>query len=207
MNKLKAILCAALSVCIVSVPLVSTFAFSAGAEETTQSVEERIAELDAKSAEYQAFLDKTETDISEKEAYGEALLSKISVMNEKIILTRESISKLNKSISAKQAEIESGNGDIDDQIDALCERLAIIYMAGSAGNLEILLGAKDFGDFIDKVSLVKTLSEYDRKMIDEINGKLTVVEKDKKSLESEKKKLETEEATLNKDLADLQKML
>ena len=162
MHKLKAILCALLSACIMAVPFASAMV-SVGAEE--QTVEQKIAELDKQSAEYQAVLDQTASDISKKEEYGETLLSQIAVMNERIILTREAIEKLNTSIKGKQGEIDKQNEEIDDQIDALCERLSLIYMAGSASNLEILLGAKDFGDFIDKVELVKTLSAYDKQMI------------------------------------------
>ena len=157
MSKLKAIICAVLSVCVVCVPVFSSVPMNAGAEEE-KSIEEKIEELNAKSAEYQAVLDRAEADISEKEAYGEALLSQISVMNEKIILTRESIQEMQKGIDTKQKELEKGNSEINKQIDALCNRLSVIYMAGSASNLELLLGAKDFGDFIDKVFLVKTLT-------------------------------------------------
>ena len=180
MHKLKAILCALLSACIMAVPFASAMV-SVGAEE--QTVEQKIAELDKQSAEYQAVLDQTASDISKKEEYGETLLSQIAVMNERIILTREAIEKLNTSIKGKQGEIDKQNEEIDDQIDALCERLSLIYMAGSASNLEILLGAKDFGDFIDKVELVKTLSAYDKQMIDALNEKIDGIETDKKKME------------------------
>ena len=205
MKSLKAIICTVLSVCTVAVPLLSSVPFNAGAEEKT--IQEKIAELDAKSEEYQAVLDQAESDISEKEAYNEALVSKINVLNEKVILTKESIEEINSGIKTKQAEIDKGNDEIDGQIDALCERLNIIYMAGSAGNLEILLGAKNFDDLIDKLTLVKTLSEYDKEMIDEVNGKLSVIEEQKKKLEAEKTSLEVQQASLNVDIADLNKLL
>jgi len=204
MHKLKAILCALLSACIMAAPFASSV-ISVGAEE--QTVEQKIAELDKKSAEYQAVLDQTGSDISKKEQYGETLLSKISVMNEKIILTRESIEKLNKSIKGKQGEVDKQNEEIDGQIDALCERLSLIYMAGSASNLEILLGAKDFGDFIDKIELVKTLSAYDRQMIDELNEKIDDIETDKKKMEDDKSKLEKTEADLQKEIDELNKLV
>lgn len=204
MKKIKAIICAVLSACVIAVPLVSSMSFNVKAEEKT--VQERLEELEAKSAEYQAILDDTASDISDKEAYSTALVNKISVMNEKVILTKESIEEINKSIESKQAEIEKGNTDIDEQVDALCERLSIIYMAGSASNLEILLGAKDFGDFIDKITLVKTLSDYDKEMIEKLNGKLDMVEDQKKNLEAEKTKLEKEQEKLKTDLADLNKL-
>lgn len=204
MHKLKAILCALLSACLMAVPFASSM-MSVGAEE--QTVEQKIAELDKQSEAYQAVLDQTGSDISKKEEYGETLLNQISVMNEKIILTRESIEKLNTSIKGKQGEIDKQNEEIDDQLNALCERLSLIYMAGSASNLEILLGAKDFGDFIDKVELVKTLSAYDKQMIDELNKKIDGIETDKKKMEDSKSKLEETEANLKKDIADLNKLV
>lgn len=204
MHKLKAILCALLSACLMAVPFASSM-MSVGAEE--QTVEQKIAELDKQSDAYQAVLDQTGSDISKKEEYGETLLNQISVMNEKIILTRESIEKLNTSIKGKQGEIDKQNEEIDDQLNALCERLSLIYMAGSASNLEILLGAKDFGDFIDKVELVKTLSAYDKQMIDELNKKIDGIETDKKKMEGSKSKLEETEANLKKDIADLNKLV
>ncbi len=201
MNKLKAIICAALSVCVLAVPL-SSAVVTVGAKDV-KSLQDRIDELNAKSEEYQSILNSTETDISEKQAYGDALVGKISTLNEKVILTREAIADLNTGIEDKKAKIEAGNEGIEDQIDALCERLRLIYMAGSASNLEILLGAKDFGDFIDKLSLVKTLSNYDKELIGEINTQLDVIETEKKELESDKADLEAQEASLNADLEEL----
>ncbi len=207
MKKFKAVLCAALSVCILAVPLSSAVVFNAGAEDNIKSLQDKIDELDAKSDEYQAILDETESDISEKEAYSEALVSKISTLNEKVILTREAISDLSDDIDEKQDEIDQGNAGIESQVAALCERLRLIYMAGSASNLEILLGAKDFGDFVDKLSLVKTLSDYDKELINEINGKLDIIEAQKKELEADKTELEVQETSLNGDLEELNGLL
>ena len=207
MKKIKAVICAALSLCVISVPLSSSVVFNAGAEEDVASLQNQIAELEKKNKEYQDILDQTETDISEKEAYSEALVGKINVINEKIILTRKSISDLIDDINNKQKEIDDGNANIESQIDALCERLRLIYMAGSASNLEILLGAKDFDDFVDKLNLVKNLSEYDKGLIDEINGKLNVISTQKKELETDKKDLEAQETRLNDDLDELNGLL
>ena len=202
MKKLKAIICTALSACILAVPLASSVVTSSAAEDV-QSLQNRIDELNAKSKEYQSILDSTETDISEKQAYGDALVGKISTLNEKVILTREAIADLNTDIEDKKAKIDAGNEGIEDQINALCERLRLIYMAGSASNLEILLGAKDFGDFIDKLSLVKTLSNYDKELIGEINSQLEVIEAEKTAMEADKADLEAQEASLNADLEEL----
>ncbi|MGN1433419.1 MAG: murein hydrolase activator EnvC family protein [Ruminococcus sp.] len=205
MNRLKRILCALLSVCIISMPVALSTA-SAGAE-SIDSLQQQLQELEQKNQEYQEILDKTQEDIDEKEKYNEALVSKIEVLDDKIALTRESISDLNDSIEAKQKDIDQANEDIDGQLDTLCERLRTIYMAGNASDIEIIFGAKDFSDFIDKVSLIKTLSNYDKELIDEINVKLEKISEQKASLEEDKTELEEQEASLEDDQAELNELL
>lgn len=205
MNRLKKILCAVLSVCIVSVPVFSAVV-TAGAEDV-ETLQQRLENLDKKSKEYQEILEKTQNDISEKEEYSDTLVSKIKVLNEKVILTRESMNDLEKSITETQADIDAKNAEIESQVDALCDRLRAIYMAGSASDLEIILGAKDFSDFIDKMTLVKNLSKYDKELIDEINGKLEVITEKKTKLEADKQDLEVKEASLKADLEEYNNLL
>lgn len=205
MNRLKRILCALLSVCIISMP-VALSAVSAGAE-SIDSMQQQLQELEQKNQEYQDILDKTQSDINEKEEYNKALVSKIEVLDDKIALTRESINDLNDSIEQKQKDIDKANEDIDGQLDTLCERLRTIYMAGNASDIEIIFGAKDFSDFIDKVSLVQTLSSYDKELIDGINVKLEKITEQKTALEEDKAELEKQQASLEEDQSELNELL
>lgn len=206
MSRLKRIICAFLSICLVSMP-VALSVTSIGAEESIDSLEQQLQELEEQNEEYQAILDKTQAVIEEKEAYSEALVSKIEVLDDKIILTRESIESLNADIEQKQADIDQANLDIEDQIDALCSRLRTIYMAGSASDLEIILGAKDFSDLVDKMSLVKILSNYDRDLINDINLQLEEITKQKEELEADKAELEQKQAALEADQAEFNELL
>lgn len=201
MRKIKAVLCSLLSVCILACPLAASFAVS-GAEDIS-SLEDQLDALTKQSEKYQKTLDDTQNDISEKEAYSDALVGKIDVLSQKINATNTSINKLNNEIAEKTKQIDKGNKDIDSQVDALCDRLKAIYKAGSASDLEIVLGAKDLGDFIDKVNLVKTVSNIDQELIDDIDQKLTVVNKQKKELEADKLELDEQKDTLQADLDDL----
>lgn len=199
--KLKRILCAVLSVCMLSLPIAASV-LGAGAEDIG-SLEQQLQELENKNSEYQKILDQAESDIKDKEEYNEALVNKIKTLDEKIILTRESIQQLNDSIETKQKEIDDANEDIQEQVDALCVRLRTIYMAGSASDLEIILGAKDFSDFVDKMTLVKTLSNYDKNLIEEINGQLDEISTQKEELEADKTELVEQEASLEIDQNEL----
>ena len=46
MRKLKALICAALTLCIIAVPITSSIVFNAGAEEDVQSLQNKIDELE-----------------------------------------------------------------------------------------------------------------------------------------------------------------
>ena len=205
MTKFKKIISAFLSVCIIAVPTV-TGIVSANAE-SSEDLQKQIEELEAKNQEYQKVLEEAQNDISEKESYNETLTSKIENLDEKIDVTHKAIDDTNAKIAESQKKIDQGNSEIEGQVNALRQRLRTIYMAGSASDLEIILGAKDFSDLIDKMTLVKNLSKKDQKLIDNINSKLTVINKEKTELEKNKAELEKNEATLDKDLKDLDKTL
>ena len=205
MTKFKKLLSVLLCVCIIAVPVASGI-ISAGAESNSD-LQKKIEDLEAKNQEYQKTLESAQNDISEKENYNATLASKIENLDEKIEVTRKAIDEANAKISDSQKKIDQGNKNIEDQVDALCQRLRTIYMAGSASDLEIILGAKDFSDLIDKMTLVKNLSKKDQELIDNINDKLTVINKEKAELEKNKADLEKNEASLDKDLKDLNKTL
>ena len=173
MKRLKMIICAMLSVCIVSVPAFGSVV-SVSAEDV-DSLRAQLIELKEKESEYKTILSQSENEIADQKEYNDALVEKIQVLSEKINLTRESINQLNESIAENQKKIDEGNASIEGQLDALCERLRAIYMAGSASDLEIILGAKDFSDLIDKMNLVKNLSKYDQDLIDAVNVKLAEI--------------------------------
>ena len=212
MTKCKKFFCALLGVCMITVaPLGTVFSVSAEEDEQavvdTHSLAERISNLGQKKEEYEKILQKNAKEISDKEEYNRALTEKIKVLSEKVTLTRESISDLTDSISTSQKEIDQANEDIEGQLDALCGRLRAIYMAGSASELEIILGAKDFSDMIDKVNLVKTLTKYDDELIENISDKLDEIENKQTQMQEDKEQLLTDETTLDADLKDFNKTL
>ena len=205
MKRLKMIICAMLSVCIVSVPAFGSVV-SVSAEDV-DSLRAQLIELKEKESEYKSILSQSENEIADQKEYNDALVQKISVLGEKINLTRESIAQLNESIAENQKKIDEGNASIEGQLDALCERLRAIYMAGSASDLEIILGAKDFSDLIDKMNLVKSLSKYDQDLIDQVNAKLAEIQVSKDAMLKDKEALVADQEALDADMNDLNETL
>lgn len=205
MNKLKRILCAMLCVCMISIPMAIPTTVSA--EDSISDLEQQLQQLEQENEKYQKILDDTKSDIAEKEEYKSALVSKVQVLDEKIAVTREKISSLNDDIKEKQDAYDKGLSEVEDQFDALANRLRILYMSGNATDLEIIFGAKDFSDLIDKMELVKSLANSDKELISEIQTKLDELSTKKKSLEVDKKDLETQQASLKSDQDEFNKLI
>lgn len=205
MNKLKRILCAMLCVCMISIPMAIPTTVSA--EDSISDLEQQLQQLEQENQKYQKILDDTKSDIAEKEEYKSALVSKVQVLDEKIAVTREKISSLNDDIKEKQDAYDKGLSEVEDQFDALANRLRILYMSGNATDLEIIFGAKDFSDLIDKIELVKSLANSDKELISEIQTKLDELSTKKKSLEADKKDLETQQASLKSDQDEFNKLI
>lgn len=205
MNKLKRILCAMLCVCMISIPMAIPTTVSA--EDSISDLEQQLQQLEQENQKYQKILDDTKSDIAEKEEYKSALVSKVQVLDEKIAVTREKISSLNDDIKEKQDAYDKGLSEVEDQFDALANRLRILYMSGNATDLEIIFGAKDFSDLIDKMELVKSLANSDKELISEIQTKLDELSTKKKSLETDKKDLETQQASLKSDQDEFNKLI
>ena len=205
MNKLKRILCAMLCVCMISIPMAIPTTVSA--EDSISDLEQQLQQLEQENQKYQKILDDTKSDIAEKEEYKSALVSKVQVLDEKIAVTREKISSLNDDIKEKQDAYDKGLSEVEDKFDALANRLRILYMSGNATDLEIIFGAKDFSDLIDKMELVKSLANSDKELISEIQTKLDELSTKKKSLEADKKDLETQQASLKSDQDEFNKLI
>lgn len=182
---------------MISIPMAIPTTVSA--EDSISDLEQQLQDLEQENQKYQKILDDTKSDIAEKEEYKNALVSKVQVLDEKIAVTREKISSLNDDIKEKQDAYDKGLSEVEDQFDALANRLRILYMSGNATDLEIIFGAKDFSDLVDKVELVKSLANSDKELISEIQTKLDELSTQKESLEADKKDLETQQASLKSD--------
>ena len=145
-----------LALLLIAILACSPFVIPVASADTEDDYKQQLSNLADKEAEYQEQLDAAKSDIKDKEAYSKTLVNQVDTLNEEIETYNSEISTLNDSIAEKQAANDKANRDIEGQMNTLKKRLRTIYMAGETSDLEIILGAKDFSDFLDKVQLVKT---------------------------------------------------
>ncbi len=173
----------------------STYTVSA---ETLSSIkqkkEQNRSEQDKKQGELkqnQNQQNHTVDQIEQLQSSIDKTVKEIGNKKDSIQSTKDSIEKLKKEIDVLEKRIK--------ERDALLkERVSSMYESGGAVNyLDVLLGAKDFGDFLDRVFALNIIAEQDKAILEEHR-------QDKASVEQKKGEVESQLRSLNKDLAELE---
>lgn len=179
--------------------------------------------------------DALSVDINQKKELRDQLREKESIVRKKLIETQENIkkeseNKENLDLSIKQVEekIDASNEyindlrnqilqleehikEIEDEIDReaelLKEALVLIYKSGDTSTLDIVLGAKDFNDFLEKSDIIKSASDTVKEMMDTLEKKANELSEEKSNLDETRKKQEDEKKNLEANKAELQELL
>ena len=161
-------------------------------------------QLKQENSQYTEELEETKKTLKEKEEYSEKQQKQIAELTVRIRNSDTRIKELNSRIKEKQAQIDKRIAAIDDRLELLRSRLRSLYMAGDVSTLEIILQAKDFSDFVDKMELAQSISAYDTDLINGLKKEMTGIgeeqeslQNDKVSVEEEKKQLEENKKKIN----------
>ncbi len=122
---------------------------------------------------------------SEKNSLAEQLNTIMADMKK----SQEDMTKKETEIEKAEEDLINAKVDEQNQYASMKKRIKCIYENGSSKFLEIMLNAKNMGDFLNKVEYATKMSEYDRDML----GKYRKLVK----------KVEEEEIRLNKEYEEL----
>lgn len=95
----------------------------------------------------------------------------------------EKITALDSDIRQKESEIAGTQKNIDTNVEQLKQRIRAIYLLGEASQLEIVLGAQDMMDFMDKTELVRTISQHDSEIIQQLKADMEAIKVQKEQIE------------------------
>lgn len=182
------------------------FTITAFADDMDE-LEGQKSELEAQQEQNQAALDKAEEKVDNQQAVVDELVSKVQGINEEIKDSQAKIRKLDKQIDDKETQIKKQQKEIDELMTTLKHRIKIIYISGDTSSIEIILGAKDFSDFLDKIELVKNVTNHDKKLIDNVKTKITALKNDLEELSSTKDEQKKEQGKLEEKQEELNVVL
>lgn len=110
--------------------------------------------------------------------------------------TQERIQKLDMQVDQTTLKVQDAAVQLDEAVERVEERdellktrVKVMYEMGDISYLEVLLGAKDFGDFLNRLSAVQMIVNQDVQILEDNI-------KDKETVEAKKKEVEQHLAAL-----------
>lgn len=161
-------------------------------QEKQSEVNSKINEKSEKISEVKTEQKNLDKEIKRIDLAVEDTEVKIQEKELEIKETNESIQKLQKEITVLTERIETRNELLKDRARSFQENGRVTY-------LDVLLGAKSFSDFIDRISAVAVFVEADQSILEEHNA-------DKNELESKQKEMKDTLTNLQNMHAELETM-
>lgn len=190
-NILKIISVALAIATLVTVCSISSSALSES--ELTNSINK----LEQQSKDLEAKIKSLQKDINAQQQLKEAIEQKIAVVQKQINLCNSEIYKINDAIAKNQAQIDENNKQIEADKLAFKKRLRAIYMSNSENDVQLLLGADDFTNFLQLSQLTASVSARDKLMME----KLAAAIKALKEKQEENNKLLEQQVEIKKTVA------
>lgn len=181
LKKATALGCAA-AVCIAinAVPVPDVRAAS------TSELKNKISDYDDKIDAINDKIDSLEDDKKAASELAKTLQEKIDNLENQISLVNQTIDTLNARIDEAQVKITEKEKEIDSAKGTLKERLRAIYIAGSNSNLQVLLSADSFADYLAKSELMRGVTKHDTQLMEKLNNDIKDINKLKEEIEADK---------------------
>lgn len=171
--------------------LIGVYTCVPSAAKSASEISASISALQKEQKDLQNRINSLKKDKAKQQELQSALEKQMSLAQREIDLCNSQINSINSKISANKAEINKKNEEIAADKLAFQKRLRAIYMSKSESNVQILLGAEDFSQFLQLSQLTASISARDKVMIENLKADIEVLnkkqEENNKLLEEQKK--------------------
>jgi len=122
----------------------------------------------------------------------------ISTLEDQLKLVQDAKTAAEADLLQLQAKLQSTENDLAEQSDVIDTRLSSIYKSGDLGYIEVILGAKSFDDFINRMNYLSMIVKSDKQVFDRINVLKTEIEKDRDTADAKKQEILSREGAILK---------
>jgi murein DD-endopeptidase MepM/ murein hydrolase activator NlpD len=198
------ILAAVLVVALV-LPLMIYISVPAGA--VTQSEINTLKENAAKLAEQKKTLSSKISELAQDKAkvldQKAALDEQSAVLQAEIDNITAIIAQYDLLITEKEKELAEAERKEQEQYALFCKRVRSMEEGGSYSYLEVLFGAADFSDLLDRVTFIQEIMEYDQNVMDQLAKARQDIADKKAELEAAQQEQETARGQLQERQSEL----
>ncbi|GGE36445.1 peptidase M24 [Pullulanibacillus camelliae] len=183
-----------------------SFGFSSSALAASgNELKDKINHIEEKQKNNKNDLNKTQGQLDQNKDQQEDLSKQIEQVDSEIKTLTTKINSKQKQVDQTHAEIDKLKASIADTLkrikardEVLKKRIQTMYLhGGSIDYIEVLLGSKSFGNFINRVVALKTLADHDTDILNEQKA-------DKVKLDQEKAEQNQKLDEVKANLSDLQ---
>lgn len=172
---------------IITIGLAATISMQAMANPLSDKLSNQKSQLVSQKNAYK----KAQSNIENIEISIEELDSNIENMYAQVDKTKVKVDETGKKIEKTTKDIQVAQDNIKKEQNLYDLRMRSMYMNGVDSYVEVLLDSKGIEDFISRAETVKTIVQYDNKIVAELTAKKNEVQNQKVALETEKTKLLT----------------
>ncbi|MBR0413644.1 MAG: peptidoglycan DD-metalloendopeptidase family protein [Clostridia bacterium] len=171
-------------------------------EDKKKEEEEKIA-TETKKKEQEA-LEKAKEEYEQKEAEYKKANESVSAINSKIKDLETEIIDTIEDIQQLEQAVKKQKKNIDTLYNNFKGRLKSIYMSGSFTDIQALLTADTFMDYLTRSEMIKAVSKKDAAAIKKMQKEYAILKKKQKQIQDDRIKLEVKEADLQTSKAGLE---
>ncbi|MCI5584276.1 MAG: peptidoglycan DD-metalloendopeptidase family protein [Lachnospiraceae bacterium] len=206
-----ALVCAALVVALPDpVPVEATSAL----EESIKQKQEAIAQAQEERKKLQSDLSNVKTVVAELEKTKNSLSEYVKELDGQLTGVETKIQELKTLIAEKEEEIEKTKAELEEavkveetQYEEMKTRIKFMYEKGDRFYFEMMLGASNFSDLLNKAEYVESISAYDRQKLEEYQLNRQLIEVCKQELEEEEAVLQEAKVAVEEQQAKLETLI
>lgn len=176
---------------------------NADAQQRQQNIQNQIKENNNK-------ISAAENEATEYLKQVDELNNKISEYTNNLSVLQEKVDAVNKKIEEYENDLQNSSQRFSSAEDLYAIRLRSIYENGVPNIIDILFESKGITDFFSKLNVYQSIVEYDKAMVDNIDGEKSYIDNIKSDIEVQKVQLDqlkydVEKATTSLNNAKSQK--
>ena len=128
-----------------------------------------------------------------------AVVKKLNNLQKRAGELKSEKGRLEASVAKNEKKLSSQKQELDKWRQIYSKRLRDIYINGNINYLDVLLGAKDFGDFIERMYLLNKIANRDMEMVQQISGTVKDIAERTKKQERELAEIKNTQEKINQD--------
>nr|WP_245411580.1 peptidoglycan DD-metalloendopeptidase family protein [Alkalicoccus urumqiensis] len=201
----KSIILAALSALLL-------FPAAAAAEDRGEQLKQEINEYQQEQEQKENEAEEKQEELSSIESDVETLEAEVAELDEEMAETGRQIREKEEEIEETEARAEALRQEIAELEETIAERDEVLkervrsmhQNGGGVNYLEVILGAQNFGDLIERISVLHNIASQDRSILEDHIADMERLEEAKTALEEELASLEEQRTDLESMQASLE---